>query len=61
MELVILYSVPLVLSFLFMNACYKRNLLNYEQFGALLCLVPVINWICLIVYIYLLIEYELEK
>lgn len=61
MELVVFYSIPLVLSFLLMNVCYKRNILSNEQFCAFMCLIPVINWICIIVYICLLIEHGMEK
>lgn len=61
MELVILYSLPAFFSFILMNACYKRKLLVHEQFSALLCLVPMINWVCLFVYAYILIENGLVK
>ncbi len=34
-----------------MNECYKKELLGNSAIAALACLIPVINWICIIVYL----------
>lgn len=54
MEYVLSYSLPMLISFLLMNKCYKHKKLNYPTFAALGCLIPVVNWVLIFYYIYLL-------
>lgn len=44
----------MLISFVLMNECYKHKKLNYPVFAALGCLIPVVNWILVIYYSYLL-------
>ncbi|MBQ5475183.1 MAG: hypothetical protein IIT65_10920 [Lachnospiraceae bacterium] len=50
MELVLLYSLPGLISFLLMNECYKRGIVD-GAFAALPCIIPVVNIIMIFVYI----------
>ena len=50
MELIWLYSLPALVSFLLMNQCYKRDLVD-GGFAALPCIIPVVNIIMIFVYI----------
>lgn len=51
METIFIYSIPTIIAFLLMNECYKRGYLIYPHIAALCCIIPVINWICIIIYI----------
>ena len=53
MELILLYSLPMLVSFFLMNECYKKGLVD-GAFAALPCLIPVINIIMIFVYIKML-------
>ena len=53
MELILLYSFPMLVSFFLMNECYKKGLVD-GAFAALPCLIPVINIIMIFVYIKML-------
>ena len=53
MELTLLYSLPMLVSFFLMNECYKKGLVD-GAFAALPCLIPVINIIMIFVYILML-------
>lgn len=50
MELVLLYSLPGLISFILMNECYKRGIVD-GAFAALPCLIPVVNIIMIFYYI----------
>ena len=48
MEFIFIYSIPCIISFLLMNQCYKKKLLDYPILSALSCIIPFVNWIGLI-------------
>ena len=50
MEFILIYSLPMLVSFLLMNECYKRGIVD-GAFAALPCLIPVINIIMIFYYI----------
>lgn len=50
MELIFLYTLPMLISFFLMNECYKRRFFNHPHLAALGCIIPGVNWICLIIY-----------
>lgn len=50
MELIWFYSLPCIVSFLLMNQCYKRGLVD-GGFAALPCIIPLVNSIMIIVFL----------
>ena len=50
MEVILLYSLPMLISFFLMNECYKKGIVD-GAFAALPCIIPVINIIMIFVYI----------
>ena len=50
MEFIWLYSLPMLVSFLLMNQCYKRGLVD-GGFAALPCIIPAVNIVMIFVYI----------
>ena len=50
MEIVLLYSLPMLISFFLMNECYKKGIVD-GAFAALPCLIPVENIIMIFYYI----------
>lgn len=50
MEVILLYSLPMIISFFLMNECYKKGIVD-GAFAALPCIIPVINIIMIFVYI----------
>lgn len=51
MEIIFLYTLPMLISFGLMNQCYKQDKFSDPSLTAILCLIPIVNWICVIVYI----------
>lgn len=54
MEFIFIYSIPCIISFLLMNQCYKKNLLDYLTLSALSCIIPIINIIVIIRFVIIL-------
>lgn len=50
MEIVLLYSLPMLIFFFLMNECYKKGIVD-GAFAALPCLIPVVNIIMIFYYI----------
>lgn len=50
MELILFYSLPMLISFFLMNECYKKGIVD-GAFAVLPCLIPVINIIMIFYYI----------
>ena len=46
----------MIISFILMNKCYSRCLLNHPQLAAFGCVIPIVNWICIIKYLKILID-----
>lgn len=50
MEFILLYCLPMLVSFFLMSACHNRGLSD-SPFAGLPCIIPIINIIMIFIYI----------
>ena len=55
------YVNPMMISLILMQICNKRKLLEIDPDRYILSFCPIINWICLIVYVYILTDYGFDE
>lgn len=50
MEIIYFYTIPSIISFLLMNACYEKGIVD-GAFSAIFCFIPIVNIIMIFYYI----------